>query len=131
MSMNDPISDALTRIRNAQAARLDTVDVRLNKVINAILSILKAEGFISNVLPFKEGATQMAKVELKYANGKGVITGIERVSKPGLRIYRGIDNIKPTLNNLGISIVSTSKGIMTDKDARLENVGGEVICRVW
>lgn len=131
MSMNDLISDALTRIRNGQTARHESVNVRMNKPVEAILSILKEEGFIASVTPYKEGAANMAKVELKYSNGRAVITGIERVSRPGLRTYRKIAAIRPTLNNLGISIVSTSKGVMSDKNARVENTGGEILCRVW
>lgn len=131
MSHTDPIADALTRIRNAQRAHHETVEVRTNKAILAILSILKQEGYIAAFYPYKEGHTPMAKIELKYYKGKPVIAGIERISKPGLRIYRSIKEIPPTLNNIGITILSTSKGIMTDKEARLHNVGGEVLCRVY
>ncbi|MCS6984198.1 MAG: 30S ribosomal protein S8 [Leptospiraceae bacterium] len=131
MSHTDPIADALTRIRNAQRARHETVDVRVNKAILAILGILKKEGYIAAFYPYKEGHIPMAKVELKYYEGKPVIAGIERISKPGLRIYRSIKDIPPTLNNLGITILSTPKGIMTDKEARFHNVGGEVLCKVY
>ena len=131
MSMSDLIADSLTRVRNAQTAGHEHVDVIINKVVGEILSILKKEGFIMNFVPFKEGNTNMAKVELKYYKDKPVIIGLNRVSKPGRRVYQGSNEIKPALNNIGINIFSTSKGVVTGKDARNLNVGGEYLCRVW
>ena len=131
MSMSDLIADSLTRVRNAQAAGHEHVDVKLNKVVGEILSILKKEGFIMNYAPFKEGSTNFAKVELKYYKEKPVIIGLNRVSKPGRRIYQGCNEIRPALNNIGINIFSTSKGVVTGKEARSLNVGGEYLCQVW
>ncbi|MCB1145423.1 MAG: 30S ribosomal protein S8 [Leptospiraceae bacterium] len=131
MSMTDPIADALTRIRNSQRAGHETTELRVNKTVEAILKILKEEGFVGGYTPFLDGATPKAKVELKYYMNKPVITGIERVSSPGRRIYKQSKDIQPTLNNIGIGIYSTPKGVITDKNAKFENVGGELLCKVW
>lgn len=131
MSMSDPIADALTRLRNAQSAGHDDVELVLNKPIEAILNILKEEGFIGTVSPFKEGAARKARVELKYYNGRPVIQGVERKSKPGRRVYRQWSQIRPTMNNVGLSIFSTPKGVLSGKDAKYQHVGGEYICKVW
>ena len=131
MSMSDIIADALTRIRNAQNAGHESVDVHENGLIRQIVKIMKDEGYIADYIPFQDKAKKMVKVELKYYQNKPVIRGIDRVSKPGRRQYQGSPEIKPARNNHGINIYSTSKGVMTGKQARLQNVGGEYICRIW
>ncbi|RME93821.1 MAG: 30S ribosomal protein S8 [Candidatus Hydrogenedentota bacterium] len=131
MSLNDPIADALTRIRNAQRAGHEAVEINLNKTIEAILNILKEEGFIASVSPFKEGAARKARVELKYYQNRPVIRGLERVSKPGRRVYQQWKDIRPTFNNMGLSIYSTPKGVVSGKEAKFLHVGGEYICKVW
>lgn len=131
MAMTDIIADALTRIRNAQTARLETTDVLLNKTVESILRILKEEGYIASYTAHLDKSTPKAKVELKYFNEKPVITGIERVSTQGRRVYNRFKDIRPTLNSIGIGIFSTPKGVMTGKNAKYEHVGGEFLCRVW
>ena len=131
MSQSDPIADALTRIRNSQKAGHETVEMPLNKTIESVLEILKKEGFIEAFYPFKDGVKRMVKVELKYYQGGPVIRGIKRVSTPGRRTYRKVKEIRPFMNSIGINIFSTPKGIMTDKEAQLNQVGGELLCSVW
>jgi small subunit ribosomal protein S8 len=129
MGMTDPIADLLTRIRNGNMAGKDTVDVPVSKVKTEILRILKAEGFI---VDYSQVDDRTLRIQLKYAeNGERVITEIKRVSKPGCRVYCGKDDLPKVLNGLGIAIVSTSKGLLTEREARLNNVGGEVLCTVW
>jgi small subunit ribosomal protein S8 len=130
MSMTDPISDMLTRIRNAQACGKTTVTMPSSKLKNAIAQVLKDEGYIDGfmVRP-NEGKPEM-EVALKYYAGSPVIEKIERVSRPGLRIYKGSQEIPKVMNGLGVAIVSTSKGVMTDRKARADGVGGEVLCIV-
>ena len=133
MSMSDPIADVLTRVRNAQRAGHEAVDMYSSKVTNSILDILKKEGFIEgfqSVASENEHAKKI-KVQLKYYKGSPVIQQIERVSKPGRRIYIQWKEISSTKNNMGVSILSTPKGIISDKDAKHLHVGGEYICRVW
>lgn len=130
MSMSDPIADMLTRIRNAQATEKATVNVPSSKVKLAIAKVLKDEGYIDNfAVRDAEGKPQL-EIALKYYAGKPVIEKIERVSRPGLRIYRGSEAIPQVMNGLGVAIVSTSKGVMTDRKARQTGVGGEVLCIV-
>lgn len=130
MSMSDPIADMLTRIRNAQATEKATVSVPSSKVKLAIAKVLKDEGYIDNfAVRDAEGKPQL-EIALKYYAGKPVIEKIERVSRPGLRIYRGSESIPQVMNGLGVAIVSTSKGVMTDRKARQTGVGGEVLCIV-
>lgn len=131
MVMTDPIADMLTRIRNAQQARHETVDVPSSKMKVEIAEILKSEGFISNYAV--QGDTKkVLTITLKYgANNEKVISGIKRISKPGLRVYTTGTEAPRVLNGLGISIISTSSGLMTDKTARKQNVGGEVVAYVW
>lgn len=129
--ITDPIADVLTRLRNAQRANHENVDVMLNKTTESLLAILKTEGFIEGYSAFQKGPAKMAKVELKYFKNKPVIQGVERVSKPGRRVYAKWEEIRPTLNNLGLSIFSTPKGILSDKDAKYNHVGGEFLCKVW
>ena len=130
MSMSDPIADMLTRIRNAQATEKATVSVPSSKVKLAIAKVLKDEGYIDNfAVRDAEGKPQL-EIALKYYAGKPVIEKIERVSRPGLRIYRGSDAIPQVMNGLGVAIVTTPKGVMTDRKARQTGVGGEVLCYV-
>ena len=132
MMITDPIADMLTRIRNALVARHDSVEVPLSKMKKAIADILTEEGFI-NGYEIVEGEVQsVMKVNLKYGpNNEKVISGIKRISKPGLRVYANSENLPVVLNGLGIAIISTSKGIMTDKKARAAHIGGEVLAYVW
>ena len=132
MTMSDPIADMLTRIRNANTAKHDTVDVPASKMKLAIADILLEEGYIKNYEIIENGNFKDIHITLKYGAGKTpVINGLKRVSKPGLRIYAGADEIPSVMKGLGVAIISTSKGIMTDKDARKANVGGEVLAYVW
>ena len=132
MVMTDPIADLLTRIRNANSVRHEVVEVPSSNVKKAIANILLQEGYIKEIEEYNDGVVPMMRISLKYgANKERVITGIKRISKPGLRVYVKSDEIPRVLGGLGIVIISTSKGIMTDKVARKENIGGEVICYVW
>lgn len=132
MSMTDTVADMLTRIRNASRARHEKVDIPSSTLKVEIARILKEEGYIKNVKMINDGKQGTVRVFLKYsADSEGVISGIERASKPGRRMYVGKDEIPKVLSGFGISIVSTSKGVMTDKAAREANVGGELLCKVW
>lgn len=133
MHITDPIADMLTRIRNASSAKHDTVNVPASNMKKAIAQILLDEGYIKSFQVEDDGKQGMIKIALKYQNpGKEkVITGLRRVSKPGLRVYAGADELPRVLRGLGIAIVSTSKGVMTDKAARAANVGGEVLAFIW
>ena len=133
MSMSDPIADMLTRIRNANTAKHDTVDVPASKVKEAIAKILLDEGYIKAYEILENGIEKTIKITLKYGVDKNqkTIAGIKRISKPGLRVYAGKDELPKVLGGLGIAIISTNKGIVTDKEARAMNVGGEVIAFVW
>ncbi|MGM9551622.1 MAG: 30S ribosomal protein S8 [Clostridia bacterium] len=132
MQITDPIADMLTRIRNANSAKHQTVDVPVSKMKTAIAEILKEEGYIKGYEIVDDGKQGMIHITLKYgANKEKVISGIERVSKPGLRVYAGADELPRVLKGLGIAIVSTSQGIMTDKNARKLHTGGEVLAFVW
>jgi small subunit ribosomal protein S8 len=130
MSMSDPIADMLTRIRNAQLAEKVTVQMPSSKVKVAIAKVLKDEGYIEGFGVVGEASRPQLEIALKYHAGRPVIEKIERVSKPGLRIYKSKDDIPRVMNGLGIAIVSTSRGLMTDRKARATGVGGEVICIV-
>jgi small subunit ribosomal protein S8 len=130
MSMTDPISDMLTRIRNAQAVRKTTVNMPSSKLKTAIAQVLKDEGYIDGYAIREESGKPEIEISLKYYAGAPVIEKIERVSRPGLRIYRGRDDIPRVMNGLGIAIVSTSRGVMTDRKARATGIGGEVLCIV-
>ena len=132
MQISDVIADMLTRIRNANDAKHETVDVPASKMKKAIAEILLNEGYIKSYTVVEDGKQGIIRIALKYAPGKQkVIHGLRRVSKPGLRIYAACEDMPCVLGGLGIAIVSTSKGIMTDKKARQENVGGEVLAFVW
>ena len=132
MQIIDPIADMLTRIRNAGSARHDTVDVPSSKMKKAIAEILLEEGYIKSFQLIDDGTQGVIRITLKYLPGKEkAIQGLRRVSKPGLRVYAGADELPQVLRGLGIAIISTSKGIMTDKKARAAHVGGEVLAFVW
>ena len=133
MTMSDPIADMLTRIRNANTAKHDTVDIPASKIKVAIAGILVDEGFIEKYDIIEDGNFKTIRVTLKYGADKNekIITGIKRISKPGLRVYSGKDEIPSGLGGLGIAIISTNKGLLTDKEARKQNVGGEVLAFVW
>lgn len=132
MIVTDPIADMLTRIRNAQTARHETVMIPDSKTKRAIANILLNEGYISNVEVIEDKIQNEIKITLKYAeNNKKVMSGLKRISKPGLRVYAGVDELPRVLNGLGIAIISTSKGIVTDREARKLGLGGEVLAYVW
>lgn len=132
MHITDPIADMLTRIRNANSAKHDTVDVPASKMKKSIAAILLEEGYIKNYQVLDDGTQGLIRITLKYNPGKEkIITGLRRVSKPGLRVYVGAEELPRVLRGLGIAIVSTSKGVMTDKRAREAHVGGEVLAFVW
>ena len=133
MMTSDPIADMLTRIRNANTAKHDTVDVPASKMKISIAEILVKEGYIKKYDMIDVDGFQMIHITLKYGADKNekIITGLKRISKPGLRVYAGKDELPKVLGGLGIAIVSTNKGVMTDKEARKANVGGEVLAFVW
>ena len=130
MSMSDPIADMLTRIRNAQGVQKTTVAMPSSKVKVAIANVLKDEGYIEDFAVTEDSGKAELKIGLKYYAGRPVIERLERVSRPGLRIYKGKNEIPNVMNGLGVAIVSTPKGVMTDRKARASGVGGEVICYV-
>ena len=131
--MTDPIADMLARIRNANTAKHDTVDVPASKIKTEIARILLDEGYIKAYEIVEDGVVKTIKITLKYGADKNqkVISGLKRISKPGLRVYAGVENMPKVLGGLGIAIISTNKGIVTDKEARAMNVGGEVLAFVW
>lgn len=132
MNITDPIADMLTRIRNANSAKFKTVDVPASKMKKAIADVLLEEGYIKAFDEIDDGVQGILRISLKYdEKGKKVISGLKRISKPGLRIYAGKDELPRVLNGLGTALISTSKGIMTDKKAREAGLGGEVLAYVW
>ena len=132
MAISDPIADMLTRIRNAAKAKFNSVDIPGSNLKVELAKILKSEGFIRNYKFLKDGKQGILRIYLKYGAGQSnVIYGLKRVSKPSRRIYVRCKEIKPVYNGMGIAILSTSRGVMTDKKARQEKVGGEVLCQVW
>jgi len=132
MAISDPIADMLTRIRNAVKAKFNSADVPASKLKTELARVLKDEGYIKNYKFIQDGKQGILRIYLKYGQGqKATIYGIERVSKPSRRVYTKSKDIKPVYNGMGISILSTSRGIMTDKRARQENVGGEILCNIW
>lgn len=132
MVMTDPIADMLTRIRNANIARHESVELPSSKIKKTISEIMLREGYIGNVEEYMDGSVPMLKLQLKYGPDKErVITGLKKISKPGLRVYVEKDNVPKVLGGLGVAIISTSKGILTDKESRNEGIGGEVICYIW
>ena len=131
MQITDPIADMLTRIRNANSAKHATVDIPASKMKKSIADILLDEGYIKGVQLIEDGAQGVIRVTLKYNGNDKVISGLRRVSKPGLRVYAGADELPRVLRGLGVAIISTSKGVMTDKKARAAHIGGEVLAFVW
>jgi small subunit ribosomal protein S8 len=132
MVMTDPIADMLTRIRNANRMRHEKVEMPASRLKSDILAVLKKEGFITDFQSVKDGVQGKIVVTLKYTKTKErVIKGLKRISKPGLRVYTSVNDLPKVLNGLGIALISTSKGIMTDREARLAQVGGEVLAYVW
>lgn len=132
MQITDTIADLLTRIRNASSAKHDTVEVPASNMKKAMVQILVDEGYIKKYTVIEDGKQGIIKITLKYGEGKKpIISGLKRVSKPGLRIYSNVEDMPRVLKGLGIAIISTSKGVMTDRQARKENVGGEVLAFVW
>jgi small subunit ribosomal protein S8 len=131
MSITDPISDFLTRIRNAAKAKHKRVDIPASNLKKAVAQILLEEKFITGYTMLDDGKQGMLRIQLKYNGGKTVITGLRRVSRPGLRLYRSSDELPRVLGGMGIAILTTSKGLMTDHRARKEHVGGEVLAYVW
>jgi len=132
MSMTDPIADMMTRIRNATTVRHDRADVPASKIKLEIAKILKQEGFIRTFKTLEEGPQGVLRIYLKYADdGEPAIHGIQRVSKPGRRVYRGVEELPKVRNGLGVAVISTNRGVVTDEQARSLRVGGEVLCEVW
>lgn len=132
MNITDPIADMLTRIRNANSVGKSRVDIPASNIKNNIGELLKKEGFISDVKLVERKPQNMIRVYLKYGeNDEKVITGLKRISKPGLRVYVGKDEVPRVLGGLGIAVISTSQGVMSDKEAREKGIGGEVLCYVW
>jgi small subunit ribosomal protein S8 len=132
MAISDPIADMLTRIRNAAKAKFNSADVPASKLKTELARVLKDEGYIKNYKYIQDEKQGILRIYLKYGPGqKATIYGIERVSKPSRRVYTKSKDIQPVYNGMGISILSTSRGIMTDKRARQENVGGEILCNIW
>ena len=132
MHITDPIADMLTRIRNANSAKHDTVDIPASNMKKAIAQTLVDEGYITKYRVIKDDTQGVIRITLKYGEGKSqVITGLRRVSKPGLRIYSNVQDMPKVMKGLGVAIVSTSKGVMTDREARKLNVGGEVLAFIW
>ncbi|MCY0863335.1 MAG: 30S ribosomal protein S8 [Sulfobacillus sp.] len=132
MAVTDPIADMLTRIRNANVVYRETVDVPASRMKRAIAQILKEEGFIRDYELVEDGKQGIIRLHLKYGpNRERVISGLKRISRPGLRVYAGYEELPRVLGGLGIAVLSTSKGIMTEKRARQEHIGGEVLCYVW
>jgi small subunit ribosomal protein S8 len=132
MSMTDPIADMLTRIRNATTVRHDHADVPASKMKLEIAKILKQEGYIRTFKTLEEGPQGVIRIYLKYADdGEPAIHGMQRISRPGLRVYRGVDELPKVRNGLGVAVISTNRGVVTDDQARSLRVGGEVLCEIW
>ena len=130
--MTDPIADMLTRIRNARMVNKEVVEVPSSKMKKAIADIMLSEGYVSDVKLVEDGLSGKLVITLKYAGKRQpVINGLQRVSKPGLRTYSGVENMPKVMDGLGVAILSTNKGVMTDKQAKAANVGGEVLCYIW
>lgn len=131
MAVTDSISDFLTRIRNASKAKKLRVDVPASNIKKNLAEILKAQKFIHDYTIIEDGKQNIIRINLKYSSGQSAISGLKRVSKPGLRIYKNSAELPRVLNGLGIAVISTSKGLLTDKEARAQSVGGEVVCYIW
>jgi small subunit ribosomal protein S8 len=131
MAVTDPIADFLTRIRNASKARKPRVDIPASNMKRSLAEILKSQNFIKDYSIVEDSKQNVIRVELKYTNGSPAISGLKRVSKPGLRIYKNSSDLPRVLNGLGVAVISTPKGLLTDKDARTQSVGGEIVCYIW
>ena len=131
MHLTDPIADMLTRIRNANVAKHDTVKIPFSKIKESLANILKSEGYINSFEVKEEGTKKDIIVSLKFMDGEAVIKGLKRISKPGRRVYTSVESLPKVLGGLGIAIVSTPNGVITDKECRKHSVGGEVLCYVW
>lgn len=132
MVMTDPIADLLTRVRNANSARHEVVEVPSSKVKKAVANILLEEGYVKGIEEYNDGVVPMMRIALKYgASKERVITGLKRISKPGLRVYCKAEEVPKVLNGLGVAVISTSQGVLADREARKLGLGGEVICYVW
>ncbi|HKB86784.1 MAG TPA: 30S ribosomal protein S8 [Ignavibacteriaceae bacterium] len=131
MAVTDPIADFLTRIRNASKARKLRVDIPASNMKKSLAEILKSQNFIKDYSVVEDNKQNIIRVELKYTNGSPAINGLKRISKPGLRVYKNSNEIPRVLNGLGVAVISTPKGLLTDKDARTEAVGGEIVCYIW
>ncbi|MFP4077637.1 MAG: 30S ribosomal protein S8 [Candidatus Izemoplasmataceae bacterium] len=131
MVMTDPIADMLTRIRNANQMKNETVDIPASKLKREVLELLKEEGYIKKVDLVRSKPVDKLRVTLKYIQSERVVKGLKRISKPGLKVYAKSDEIPKVLNGLGIAVISTSRGILTDREARKQNVGGEILAYVW
>ena len=131
MAVTDPIADFLTRIRNASKARKPRVDIPASKMKKSLAEILKNQSFIRDYSLIEDKKQNLIRVELKYTNGSPAISGLKRISKPGLRVYKNSSDLPRVLNGLGVAVISTPKGLLTDKDARTQSVGGEIVCYIW
>ncbi len=131
MAVTDPIADFLTRIRNASKARKPRVDIPASNMKKNLAEILKSQNFIKDYSIVEDSKQNLIRVELKYSNGSPAISGLKRISKPGLRIYKNSNDLPRVLNGLGVAVISTPKGLLTDKDARTQAVGGEIVCYIW
>ncbi|HSL88949.1 MAG TPA: 30S ribosomal protein S8 [Ignavibacteriaceae bacterium] len=131
MSLTDPIADFLTRVRNASKAKKVRVEIPSSGLKKELAEILKKENFIHDFTIVEDNKQNLIRIHLKYKQGTAAISGLRRISKPGLRIYKGKDELPRVLNGLGTAVISTSKGLLTDKEARKQSVGGEVICYIW
>lgn len=131
MAVTDPIADFLTRIRNASKAGKPRVDIPASNMKKSLAEILKSQNFIKDYSIIEDNKQNLIRVELKYTNGSPAISGLKRISKPGLRIYKNSNDLPRVLNGLGVAVISTPKGLLTDKDARLQSVGGEIVCYIW
>lgn len=131
MSVTDPIADFLTRVRNASKAKKLRVDIPASNMKKGLAEILKNQNFINDYSVVEDNKQNLIRIDLKYTNGAPAISGLKKISKPGLRVYRGSKKLPRVYNGLGIAVMSTSKGLMTDKDAKLQSLGGEVVCYIW
>jgi len=131
MPVTDPISDFLTRVRNASKARKLRVDIPASKMKKNLAEILKTQKFINDYSVVEDNKQNILRLELKYSNGNPAISGLRKISKPGLRVYKKSDELPKVLNGLGVAVVSTSQGLLTDKEARKQAIGGEVVCYIW
>lgn len=131
MSVTDPIADFLTRVRNASKAKKVRVEIPASGLKKELAEILKKENYIHDFAIVEDNKQNLIRIHLKYSQGSAAISGLRRISKPGLRIYKGKDELPRVLNGLGTAVISTSKGLLTDKEARKQSVGGEVICYIW